>query len=77
MTPTFEQVLQTVQALPLADKIKLGEWLARETAQDGVETRRALVMQTMGSMAGLLPSTEKLLAERHAELATEEGAQRW
>lgn len=68
----IEQVYQAAQILTLDDKLKLAEWLTDQAARDSVEARRDLIMRTMGSMAGLIPSSDQILAERHAETIREE-----
>lgn len=68
---TVERLLQEARALPLTDQIKLSELIAQEAREAELEARRALIEQTIGSMAGLLPSVDEYLAEKHMELEAE------
>jgi hypothetical protein len=71
MTPNFEQVLSQALALPAAERQRLIEILSSEPITDEWELRKEAVKQAKGSMAGLLPSTEEFLAEKHAEIEEE------
>ncbi len=68
---TIERLLQEARALPLTDQIKLSELIAQEARAAEIEARRAAVEDALGSMAGLLPSVDEFLAEKHAELERE------
>ena len=71
-TPTFEQVLQVARMLPPPEQMRLSEMLAQETRVFDMEARREAIRQAKGSMAGLLPSTDQFLADKHTELWREE-----
>lgn len=71
MTPSFEQVLSQAQALPAAERQRLIEALTSEPLTEEWETRKELIRQAKGSMAGLLPTTEEVLAEKQMEVEEE------
>jgi hypothetical protein len=68
---TVEKILQEARELSLAERKRLSQLLAEETRAAEHSVREETVRQAMGSMAGLLPSTDAFLADKHAELEHE------
>jgi hypothetical protein len=69
-----ERLFQEARTLPLAEQAHLVTLLAQtvQAAVEAEEARRQTIRRIKGSMAGLLPSTEQLQAEKRAELELEE-----
>ena len=68
---TAERLLQEAKMLPPVEQLWLSEMIAQEARASEIEARRAAVEQAFGSMAGILPSVDEFLAEKHAELEQE------
>lgn len=74
MMTSVERLLQKARTLPTTEQMILASLLIQQAQQPVLvgEGRLAAFRRVRGSLAGLLPTTKKFMAEKRAELDREE-----
>jgi len=63
MTPNFEQVIQSIQKLPLPEQEKIRQWLEEKSKSNGAENWQAKAEHSAKSLGWLNENRQKFLGQ--------------